>query len=268
MDNGVEATANQTDGAQAPSSPSAPSPEAGSQQQASPAQTGVNQQQTPPVQPDWRQSPEFRGIAKENRKYKEQLASYEKKLSELEGRYQGFQQSQNRGQSQISQEDATALERITSLMLEHPRTMEMFKEKLGIGKIGELEKGLGELSQSWNSSQADSERNSILEHAKSIGWNPDEVSDALDAAIENHPLFSQINYRPGVLKSIYRDLNFDRAKEIGERASNIETIKKREALKNGQSQQPGSRSSNGKGMSADERFQKTINDAGGVDFTR
>ena len=268
MDNGVEATANQTEGTQVPSSPSAPSPEAGGQQQASPAQIGVKQEQTPPVQPDWRQSPEFRGIAKENRRYKEQLAGYEKKLAELEGRYQGFQQGQGRGQSQISQEDATALERITSLMLEHPRTMEMFKEKLGIGKIGELEKGLSELSQTWNSSQADSERASILAHAKSIGLDENEVNDALDNQIENHPLYSQINYRPGALKSVYRDLFFDRAKEMGERASNIETIKKREALKNGQSQQPGSRSSNGKTMSSDERFQKTINDAGGVDFTR
>ena len=269
MDNGVEATANQTEGVQAPSSPSAPSPEAGSQQQASPAQTGVNQQPTAPVQPDWRQSPEFRGVTKENRRFKQENESFKREIAELRGQIQGVTQySQRSNQTQISQEDESALERIFTLASESPRVMKIMNEKFGMGKISALEKGLSDLSQSWNSSQADSERSSILAHAKSIGLDENEVNDAIDQQIENHPIYSQIDYKPGALKSVYRDLFFDRAKEIGERASNIETIKKREALKNGQSQQPGSRSSNGTGMTADQKFQKAINDAGGVDFTR
>lgn len=266
MDNQNGAVApEQTAGTQAPANPSAPSPEAGSQQPASPASNGVQQA---PVQTDWRNSPEFRGIAKENRRYKEQLANYERKLAELEGRYAGFSQGQGRGQSSISQEDATALERITQLMLEHPRTMQMFQEKLGTGKIGELEKGLNDLSQSWYSSQADSERALVLEDAKKIGLDPEEVSAELDRVIEEDPWYADKNYRPGSFKKIYRDITYDKAGEFRERAINQETIKKREALKGGAVQSPNSQVGASKGLSPDERFQKLHQESGGFDFTR
>ena len=262
----------QTEGTpQAPSIPSAPSPEAGQQQTGSPTgQSGVIQAEKP-VTPDWRSSPEFKGIAKENRRYKEQLTAMERKYAELEGKFSGFQSTAGQRTQPISPEDSQALERLVGLMLEHPGTYKMMQEKFGLGKIGELEKGFNDLSQSWYSSQADSERSEILADAKKLGLNPDEVSDELDRTLEEHPLYSQLNYKRGALKAVYRDLFFDRAGELRERALNQENISKRDALRKGQAQKPNS-ATGGKGaVSEDEKFQNVIREAGGmsgIDFTR
>ena len=270
MENGIASPQSTDGGAQAPQTPSAPSTEGGNQQAASPASNGVTAPAGNQPSTDWRNSPEFRGIAKENRRYKEQLSTYEKKLAELEGRYQGMQAGQGR-QSQISQEDGQQLERLVGLMLEHPGTMKMMQEKFGLGKIGELEKGLGELSQSWYSSQADGERSEILADAKKLGLNPDEVSDELDRQLEEHPLYSQLNYKRGALKAVYRDLFFDRAGELRERALNQETILKRDALKKGQVQQTGQPGGKPNPKSGEDAFHNVIREAGGlggIDFTR
>lgn len=194
-----------------------------------------------------------------------------RKYAELEGRFSGFQSVNGQRQSTISPEDGQQLERLVGLMLEHPGTMKMMQEKFGLGKIGELEKGLGELSHSWNSSQAEGERAEILADAKKLGLNPDEVSDELDRQLEEHPLYSQLNYKRGALKAVYRDIFFDRAGEFRERAINQETIAKRDALKRGQVQQTGQPNGKPNLKSGEDAFHQAIRDAGGLqglDFTR
>ena len=268
----IESTSPQsTDGgASAPQSPSAPSPEGAGQQPASPAQTGV-QPASPASQPDWRQSPEFRGIAKQIKQANARAEAAEKKAVEFEAKFNGFQSGMGQRQSPVSQEDESALERVFSLAFQSPKVMGMIQEKLGLGKLGELEKGLGELSQSWYSSQAEGERAEILADAKKLGLDPDQVSEELDRQLEEHPLYSQLNYKRGALKAVYRDLFFDRAGEFRERANNAETIQKRDALKRGQVQQSGQPNGKAPAKSGEEAFHNAIRDAGGlggIDFTR
>ena len=221
-----------------------------------------------PAQPDWRQSPEFRGIAKENRRYKEQLAEMQRKHAELEGRMSGFQQGQPR--QQYDPQLLQGAESLVELMLQHPRTRQMLADGLGVSKISELEKGYQELSDSWYTSQANAERSSILDDAKKLGLDPEEVNSRLDELLEEHPIYSQANYKPGALKAVFRDAFFDRAGEFRERLVNKETIEKRDALKRGQVQQTG-QPAGAKPKDADEAFRETIRQAGGlqnIDFTR
>lgn len=213
---------------------------------------------------DWRKTPEFRGIAKQNREYKERLEAQDRALAELRGQVQGFRSTQPN--SKVSQEDNQTLQRLFSLAFESPEVMDMFKQRLGLGKMDELEKGLSSLSESWNGSQSESEMDSVLSNAKQLGFDEDEVRDTLEQLANEHPVYSQVGYKKGAWKSMYRDHFFDRAGEFRERALNQETIKKREALKAGKTQSTGQGKQSDAAKSADESFGEAFR--GGIDFSR
>lgn len=232
---------------------------------ASPADKGVTGQGNQVEKStDWRQSPEFRGVTKQLRQYKEQMSARDKELAEL----RGYVQAQKQGQrtSNVSPEDNQALQRLFNMAFESPEVAAMLREKLGLGQIDELKKNYETLSNSWQSTQADNELNTILSEAKSLGLDTDEVRETLEQLIDEHPVYSQVGYKPGALKSVYRDHFFDRVGELRERALNQKEIEKRNALKNGQTQNPGTGKGSEAAKSAEQRFSDAVKQ--GIDFSR
>ena len=240
--------------------PAESSPAAPDNSPASPASNGGTPS-SPAATPDWRNSPEFRGIRKENQRYKTELEKLSAQNKELMARFEGFTSAQ-RGQQTESPEQMAQLEVLFDMMSRHPK----FAEKFGLSKLSELEKTVGNLNESWNGSQYESEMDKVLTEAKGLGLDPEEVKEELQGLIDNDPVYSQIGYKPGALRAMYRNHYFERVGEFRERALNQERIKKEEALKRGQVQHTGGGSRPDGSKNADQKFGSAYKE--GIDFAR
>lgn len=225
----------------------------------------VQPQQTQPFD----QHPRFKELTRQNREYRKQLET-------LQNQFQQFQSNQMTRQTpqgpQISQEDESALERLFSMAFTSPKVAEMLREKLGVSKIGDLEKQVGQLSESWSGSQFKSEMRQIKDYVKSLGdipgMAPEDVEDAINEAIETHPVYSQVGYQPGAAEAIFRHLYWDKVGELQERARNKKEIEQREALKRGQTQGAAQSGSQPKGRLSAEEMLKEAGGFAGIDFGR
>lgn len=265
MDNNTVNSANQTDVL-----PDSSTEGNVGQQNASPAEPkdnnsnkGVNQvvQQSQENVP-FDKHPRWRELQKTLRSERQEREALKRQLIEQQGYLNALKNQGQNNQPQLAPEQKAQLEQLLELMTPH------LKERLGLSKIEQLEKNYNELSNSWQSNQAESELEKEISSFKSLGFNEDEVRAELEDAIEQ----SDLNYKPGIIKMLARNLFWDRRGELAERAVNKETIEKRDALKRGQIQNPASGTpGKTKAKTGQESFSQFIKDNGGLenlDWTR
>lgn len=242
----------------------APSPEvSGGSQTASPGENGVNTT-TPPTQENvpFDKHPRWKQLQQERKREREQFSQLQKQYQEQQGYLQALRQ-QGQSQGQLPPDQKAQLDQLVELL------SPVLRDKLGLSKLDTLEKQFSELSGSWSSSQAENEMEKVLQDAKSLGLDPEEVRSEIEGAIGEHPLYGDTGYRNGAIRAIYRDLMWDRRGELAERALNKKTIAQKEALRRGQTQSSSGSGSKGQtAKSADEHFLDQIRDGGGIDLTR
>lgn len=222
--------------------------------------------QTPPPAQEtvpFDKHPRWQQLQRERKSERQELENLKRQYAEQKGyldamRYQGQQKGQLTPEQQEQQRQ---LEYLVE-MLANP-----LKEKLGLSKYDKLETQFNELSNSWQSSQAESEMNQVLSKVKDLGLDPEEVRSEIEEAIGNHPMYAETTYRNGAIRAVFRDLYWDRRGELAERAVNQETIKKKEALRRGQTQTPSAAGTRPGSIKPDDLL-KEAGGVGGIDFTR
>lgn len=243
----------------------APSTETQSQGPASPGANGAEVQTTEKAQEStpFDKHPRWKQLQQERKREREQFQQLQRQYQEQQGYLQALRNNGQPQGQQLPPDQKAQLDQLVELL------SPVLREKLGLSKFETLEKQIGELSTSWQSSQAEGEMDKILSEAKSLGLDPEDVRSEIEGAIAEHPLYGESGYRPGSIRAIYRDLMWDRRGELAERAVNQKTIQTREALKRGQTQGTSSQGiGKGGAKSQDERFQQMIRDGGGLDLTR
>lgn len=200
--------------------------------------------------------PRFREVLEQNRTFKKELAQLRQQYEADRQRSQAAPQGQP-----LSPEDEEQLVKLFSLASRSPKVL----SALGLDKLGNFEKQLSELNENWSGSQFEAEFSGVTEEAKKYGIDPNTLRDEIEQVISEHPVYSQIGYKKGAVKAIFRDLYWDRIGELKERAANKQRIEKQAALKAGQTQNPNASSAPGsKPIPASQRVMDMIKQAGGL----
>ena len=267
MDNAAEAGAKaDSQGAGNPGDSSTPVTNPG--QSTSPSgQTGVTPEGSQNTRLDIENHPAFRGMRKENQRYKGEIDKLRQEFAQQKAYLEGMGRSNGSQTPGVSDEDTQALKKVFKAAFDSPEVMEMLKQGLGLTKLSELDKNYQSLSQDWYGRQAESEMSEVLKDAKELGLDPEAIREEIESALESHPVFSKVdNYYQGAIKEVYRSLTYDRVGELKQRAATRKQIEEREALKRGQTQTSSAQGTPGKAGSADQKFGEAYRE--GIVFGR
>lgn len=221
-------------------------------QTASPAQNGVQSAQPAPENVPFDKHPRWQELQRERKRERAEAQQLRQELAEMRGRMSA---TQGQPQAPIDPQEKAQIEFLLEKLTPH------LKDRLGLSKLEQLEKQYNELSNSWQSSQAENELNSVVGEFKDLGIDPLEIRQSIEDAISE----SNLNYSPGIIKMVARNLMWDKQRELAERAVNLQQIKQKEVLKRGQVQ-GASASGNKSGKQTPEQI---LREAGGeIDFTR
>ena len=223
--------------------------------------------------PNLEEDPKWKGLLRENRRWKSELESTNKKLTEMQAYMDAFRQAQGQSHQspQVDAQTLNGIKELFNLSLNHPEIKKQLLEGLGLSDLGQLREQITSLNDNWQGSQYDSEMGQVRDYVKGIGLDPDEVEEELREHIAEHPVFSKMSYYKGGVTAAFRDKYWGKAGEFRERAINKETIEKKEALKKGQVQSSSQAGGKPSGASPEEKFSEVLRNAGGVsgiDFTR
>lgn len=218
--------------------------------------------------------PRWQELQRERRQERQQMQELRQKYQEQQAYLDGMRRQSGPQGPQISQEDEALLEKFFTSAFASPKVTKMLEERFGTSKLSDLEKRMGGFEETWHGSQFNSELKEIKAYVKDLGLDADEVEQAIQDAVESDPVYSQVNFKPGAVKAIFRNLYWDRMGELQERSVNKKQLEKKEALKRGQTQSTAETGTAAKGaLSKDpgERMRQVIQNAGGmgnIDFTR
>ena len=219
------------------------------------------------VEAPFHEHPRFKQLTQQASQYKKQIEAQERRAAELEAKLNGFMAGSRPSQPSLGNEDEQALDKLMNMMAQHPK----FQERFGIGELKQLKEAHQAQQQAQINEKFDAEFNQIGELAKANGLDPEEVKQNLLEQFTNEDgIWGKRDYRPGMLKSAYRDLYFDQIGEMKEREANRKLIAETEAKKKANVEGPGNPNANGNGRREGESnlqfMQRRVSEGGGITF--
>lgn len=210
--------------------------------------------------------PRFKQVLSENKQFKQELQAIKQQYEVAMARIQAGQTAQTPG---IPDEQRQAIIQLAKLFKQTPE----FAQELGLDKISMLQQENEKLKSDRLNESYTSERGKIESYAKEQGLDTEDIMDELDAFIDGHGVYSQIDYKPGLLQAAFRDMMWDRIGELKERAINLKQLEEKKKLKAGNTEQPNSATKaqlgRKRGVDTAEDMAQLIADAGGeenIDF--
>lgn len=202
------------------------------------AEVGAGQPASPQVLP-FHQNPEAqKWLSREQKRWERDQA---RRFDEMKSQHQreldllraGMARPQN-GQP-INHEGRAQLKQLAEMLFGDDEIRQQF----GLDRATKLEKEIESLREGSMRSQFDSELKSVVStYSSKYGFQPGELEENLKEFIEEDPVFSQKDYRPGAIERAAKAWLFDHQGEVAERAANLKLIKEQEEKKKVSSEAP------------------------------
>lgn len=237
----------------AASAPASPSKDT---QVSSPAKTEQVSEDNVP----FHKHPRFHQVTKENREFKEELARLKQEL--LVEKQVRERLNAPKGQ-EIPEEQRLAIVQLAKLFKQSPE----FQKELGLDRIQELERQNQEYASKRSEEAFGKELDEVVAYGVSLGMDKEELSQELLEAIQTHPVYSQIQYSPGLVRAVFRDSKWDSLGELKEREANAKLIKEQEAKRKSNSETTSSSSEKSAKKlepSMDQFLARRIKEEGGI----
>lgn len=238
---------------------SAPASQSKDTQVSSPAKTEQVSEDNLP----FHKHPRFQKLIKENEEYRNKYSTLEQKIKAQEDYLKQMQTlNQPKGQ-EMPEEQRQAIIQLGKLFKQSPE----FRKELGLDRLDELEKQNQEYVAKRSEEAFGKEFEEVLTYGVSLGMDKEELSQELLEAIQSHPVYSQIQYAPGLVRAVFRDSKWDKVGEFKEREVNAKLIKEQEAKRksNSETTSPTSEKSARKlEPSMDQFLARRIKEEGGI----
>ncbi len=216
---GAEETATPETSNNAASAESAPASQTQTPTQASsPAKTSMESAEVP-----FHKHPRFQEVLRKNKEYEQQVSELRAAQKAQEAYLQQMRSLQS-PQTGIPDEQRQAILQLAKLFKQVPE----FQQELGLNQIEELKKQNEQLMTQRSEEAFNKEFDETLSYAKSLGMDADDVMQELNDAIQRHPIYSQAQFKPGMVRAVFRDHYWDRMGELKKREVNSELIKEQE----------------------------------------
>lgn len=195
---------------------------------------------TPAANPEdnlpFHKHPKFTEALKTAKESQKRYEALEREFKEQKAYLDGLRNGQPKAESKtISPEQRQAAIELASLLKEVPE----FASALGLDKIPSLAKDTEDFKMARAEEAFNKELGDVLTQAESMGLPKDEVEARIQELMQD-PLYSEKSYRPGLVKSMFRDAYFDQMGEIAKREANKALIKEQEEKRKGNSETTGS----------------------------
>lgn len=198
--------------------------------------------------------------------------NWSKQVQELKDAYtkqlEAFNQNRsNAGKPEVDKlppEQEQALEQLVSML--GPR----LREKLGLGKIGELEKQLNSINQAGSLEAFEAEMSGVTkEYAEKYGYDAKELDEELRNYIETDPWFADKSYTKGSLIKAAKLYFADKGQELAERQANLKLIKEQKEKKQNTTEAPTKTTGNKSGSKhkrLEDFLDERVQSEGGIKF--
>lgn len=234
---------------------STPAPEATKTQAQEPAkspETLKAEEQVP-----FHKHPRFQELIRENKDIKRRYEEMEKRLTTLS------QPQPVQPQSTLTDEQRYAAIELAKILKEVPEVSKL----LGLDQLQSIQASNQQIMTERLEGAFNKELDEVTSYAVTLGMTKDEVESEIIEAMQSNPLYSTLNYSPGIVKAAFRDLFWDKLGELKEREINSKLIKEQGEKKRANAETSSPESQKGKAptdSSVEQFIQRRIREEGGI----